>query len=191
MQANLTKTALIIIDIQMDYFAGALPLEKPELAVKHAAELLEAFRDQGANVLHVQHENLNPDLPFMHSGTAGYKLHPLVQPKANEARIVKHSPNAFWQTKLNEQLANKGIERVIICGMMSQLCVQTTATSAMEHGYQVVIAEDACATQATEFNGQSLSATQVHSAAMAAVNIFADIHTTHELISHIAKATAA
>ena len=145
------------------------------MTAEKAAQLLAHFRQTKQPVFHVQHENLNPDLPFMKPGSEGQALHPLVKPAAGEALIVKNYPNAFWQTTLFEQLKEANVGDVVICGMMSQLCVQTTSTSAMEHGFSVTVIEDACATQPTEVLGQPLSAHSVHCSAMAAMQVFAQI----------------
>lgn len=178
-----SNTALILIDIQMDYFDGAMPLVEPERALANATQLLSSFRKSQAAIFHIQQENHNPELPFLLANTPGQALHQAVQPIDGEALIIKNYPNAFWQTALFDKLKDQSVEQVVIAGMMSQLCVKTTASSAMEHGFGVTLVEDACATTGTEINGYKLSAEQVHWAAMASLSMFAKITTTLEFLA--------
>lgn len=172
----MTETALVIIDIQNDYFpGGALELVEPLKAAANARKLLDSFRASGQLVLHVQHENHNPELPFMLPGTEGQKIHSEVQPTEGENLITKHFPNAFRQTRLEEVLRDKGIEKLIIAGMMTHMCVSATARAAMELGFQVAIVQDACATRALEFRGKTIPAETVHQTALAEVAMFTEI----------------
>ena len=81
--------------------------------------------------------------------------------------LIKHRPNSFHGTRLQELLQDVEVEEVILCGAMSQMCVDATARAAADFGFAVTIAEDACAARAVEFGGVSVSAEQVHAAFMA------------------------
>lgn len=162
------KIALILIDIQNDYFPGGdWELHEMTAASAQAAELLRAARVQGDLVVHIRHENPNPDAPFFRTGSKGAEIHASVLPQDGEAVLTKHRPNSFHGTRLQELLQDAEVEEVILCGAMSQMCVDATARAAADFGFAVTIAEDACAARAVEFGGVSVSAEQVHAAFMA------------------------
>ncbi len=162
------KIALILIDIQNDYFPGGdWELHEMTAASAQAAELLRAARAQGDLIVHIQHENPNPDAPFFRAGSKGAEIHTSVLPQDGEAVLTKHRPNSFHGTRLQELLQEAEVEEVILCGAMSQMCVDATARAAADFGFAVTIAEDACAARAVEFGGVSVSAEQVHAAFMA------------------------
>lgn len=179
----MTKTALVIVDIQNDYFPnGAMELVDPAKAAANARTLLDAFRANGQPIIHIQHENPNPDLPFLLPGTEGQKIHPEVQPAKGETVIVKHFPSAFRQTDLDERLKSLGVDKVLIAGMMTHMCVSGTARAAMELGFQVAIAQDACATRALQFKGNTIPADTVHQTALAELTLFAELVDTQQLV---------
>ena len=91
--------ALLIIDIQNDYFpGGAYPLVEPEAAAGAAQRVLERFREDGEPVVHLRHVWDAPDATFMRPGTDGIEIHPLVAPADGEAVIDKSEPNGFLGT---------------------------------------------------------------------------------------------
>lgn len=179
----MSKAALIIIDIQNDYFpGGAFELEGTEAAAKNAALALATFRERGWPVFHVRHESVAPGSTFFLPGTPGAEIHPHVSPHEDETVILKHFPNSFRETGLDELLRASGAERLVICGMMSLMCVDSTVRAAFDLGWEVTLLHDACAARALEFDGQPIPAAQVHGAFMAALGLrFAALTATSEL----------
>lgn len=163
-------TALILIDIQNDYFPdGRWPVAGMEAAARNAARLLAKARDNGTVIVHIHHEIPGVSAPFFASGSTGAEIHPLVAPQADELTILKHTPNSFHQTDLHENLQTLGITDLTICGAMSQMCIDATTRAATDLGYTNTVIHDACAARALEFNGVSVPAEQVHAAFMAAL----------------------
>jgi nicotinamidase-related amidase len=161
---------LLIVDIQNDYFpGGAYPLVEPERAAAAARRALEAFRAAGDPVVHVQHVWDEPDAEFMRPGTTGVEIHPDVTPAAGETVITKESPNAFLGTALEEHLRSIGAEQLVVCGMMTSMCVDATARAASDLSFAVTVLEDACAAPDLEFGGVSVPAAQVGAAFLAAL----------------------
>ena len=162
--------ALIVVDIQNDYFpGGAHPLVAPEAAAANARRLLDAFRAEGAPLVHVQHVWDAPDASFMRPGTAGVEIHESVAPLAGEPVIRKAHPNSFLGTALEETLRADGVDEVVVCGMMTSMCVDATARAASDLGFTVTVVHDACATLDLEFGGETIPARQVHGAFLAAL----------------------
>src|SRR5581483_4717415 len=109
--------ALVIVDIQNDYFpGGAHPLHEPEAAAAAAAATLARFRAAGEHVVHVQHVWEGPEATFMRPGTDGVEINDAVAPLAGEPVITKDAPNAFLRTDLEAQLRGHGVDEVVVCG---------------------------------------------------------------------------
>lgn len=164
----MSDTALILIDIQNDYFEnGNWPVAKMFDVSKNAARLLAHARDQGCAVFHIRHEIPSDDAPFFRPGSQGAEIHASVAPSGEEPVITKNRPNSFQGTSLREDLEAKGIKEVVICGAMSQMCIDATTRSAVDFGYSVSVIEDACGAKEQSFSGVAVSASQVHAAFMA------------------------
>ncbi len=162
--------ALLIIDIQRDYFpGGAFPLVEPEAAAAHAAELLAAFRAAGGQVVHMQHVAEEPDAAFMRAGSLGVEIHDLVAPTGDELVLTKAAPNSFLHTALHAELTGRGIDELVVSGMMSSMCVDATVRAAADLGYSVQVAHDACAAPDLEFGDHPIPGATVHAAFMAAL----------------------
>jgi nicotinamidase-related amidase len=177
------NTALLIIDIQNDYFpGGAMELEGCAEAGAQAGKLLEAFRDKGLPVIHVQHISTRPGASFFVPGTHGVEIHSSVAPRTGETIIQKNFPNSFRDTPLLQQLRDKDITRLVIAGMMTQMCIDTTVRAAADLGFACSLAHDACATRDLTFGGVTVPAASVQVAFLAALNgLFAKLQTVDEL----------
>jgi nicotinamidase-related amidase len=177
------KRALVIIDIQNDYFPGGrMPLVGPEAAAARAAELLAAFRARGEPVFHVQHVSTRAGATFFLPDTDGVQIHASVAPREGEGVIVKHFPNAFRGTPLAEQLRGGGIGELVFAGMMTHMCIDTSVRAASDQGFACSLVADACATRDLAWAGQTIPAAQVHAAYLAALNgAFARVASAAEL----------
>ncbi|MBN9025898.1 MAG: cysteine hydrolase [Rhizobiales bacterium] len=164
----MSQRALIIVDLQNDYFPdGNFPLDGIDAAAANAAKVLEAARRSGDTVIHVQHHSQAPNAPFFVPGTRGVEIHAAVRPAEGEAVVTKNYPNSFRATTLKELLDRNGVEDVVIVGAMSHMCIAATGRAAADFGYRTTVIHDACATRALEFNGTVIPSAQVHAANMA------------------------
>ena len=184
----MSKTALIIVDLQNDYFQGGKwQLEGSEAAAANAARLLTAFRAKGLPVVHVRHVFASSDAPFFAPGSKGAEVYPLVQEQPGEAVLIKQQINSFRDTELKQVLDQAGASQVLICGAMSHMCIDAVTRAAHDFGYSCAVAHDACATLALEFNGVGVPASQVHAAYMAALAFaYAKVDTTDALLGDLA-----
>jgi nicotinamidase-related amidase len=176
-------TALVIIDIQNDYFpGGAMELEGAEAAGTKASAVLNHFRKNGNPVIHVRHVSVRPGSTFFIPGTRGAEIHAAVQPASGESVIEKNFPNAFRNTSLRENLEHLGVTNLVVAGMMTHMCVDASVRHAADLGYKVTLLGDACATRAQSYGGETVPARQVHAAFLAALNgFYAKVVNTHEL----------
>jgi nicotinamidase-related amidase len=164
------ERALVIIDIQRDYVpGGAYPLVEPEAAAANAKRLLEAFRDSGEPIVHLQHVWDAPEATFMRPGTDGVEIHADVAPEGEETVLRKAQPNGFVGTALERELRGHGVEEIVVAGMMSSMCVDATVRGAVDLGFTATVVHDACAAPDLEFAGEAIPGKTVHGAFMAAL----------------------
>lgn len=178
-------TALILIDLQNDYFpGGAMELAGADAAVANAARLAGHFRERGLPLVHIRHASTRPGATFLVPGTPGAEIHAAVAPLPGETVFVKHYPNALRETPLAAHLRERGIARLVIAGMMTQMCVDTSTRAAADAGFGCTLAHDACATRALTFGGRTVAAEDVQAAYMAALQgAFARVVTTGDAIA--------
>ncbi|MNV56964.1 Streptothricin hydrolase [compost metagenome] len=185
----MAKQALIVVDIQNDYFPqGKWPLVGADAAADNAVRLIKAFRDAGDSVVHIRHEFTSEDAPFFTPNSEGAKLHPKVLNRADEPVVLKHFVNSFRETELQSILDEQGIKELVVVGSMSHMCVDGITRAAADFGYTVTVIHDACATRDLEFNGVTVPAAQVHAAFMAALAFaYASVVSTNEYLTRSRK----
>jgi nicotinamidase-related amidase len=178
------KTALLIIDIQNDYFAnGKMELTGSEKASENAKLILDRFRSDKLPVIHIQHIAASSSATFFLPNTTGAEIHENVKPLHQEKIIIKHYPNSFRATGLLDYLHELGITDLVICGMMTHMCVDATTRAAKDLGFNCTLISDACATRDLEINGQSVKAPDVQISFLAALNYtYATVKTTRQFL---------
>ena len=161
--------ALVIVDIQRDYFPGGkMELHEPEAAAANAGRVLEAFRAAGDPVFHVQH--LSPaGGGFLEEGTDGAEIMDPVTPREGETLITKRKPNAFLGTELEQHLRGLGVGEVVVAGMMTSMCVDATTRAGADLGFEMTLVADACAAPGLEHDGRRVDARDVHASFVAAL----------------------
>ena len=164
------NTALIIIDVQNDYFQGGrMALPGAEEAAGNIRRVLEAWRGNMLPIIHIQHVSVREGATFFLPETDGVRIHPLVEPTAGEKVIVKHWPNSFRETELLEYLHDTGIDHLVVAGMMTFMCVDATTRAALDLGFGCTLLHDCTAAPPVEFSGVSCSAEQVRAAVTSAL----------------------
>jgi len=181
--------ALVLVDIQNDYFPnGKMELHDPMKAARNASEILRWFRIKNYEIYHIQHVSNRTGANFFFPGTEGVKIHKSVLPLEQENVIVKHAPNSFLNTELLNKLKEKGIKELVICGMMTHMCIDATIRAAKDLGFECILIEDACTTKALNYRDQVIPAEQVHFAFISALNeMYATVYETNEFLSKSAN----
>ena len=179
----MADTALIIIDLQNDYFpGGTMELDGAEAAAQRAKRVLDKFREEQRPVIHVRHLSVRPGATFFIPGTKGAEIHEAVKPAAGETVVEKNFPNSFRNTSLKDILEKNAIENLVVAGMMTHMCVDATVRHAADAGYKITLLGDACATRQLNYSGEAVPAKQVHAAFLAALNgLYAKVVKTDEL----------
>ena len=150
--------ALLVIDIQQDYFPGGkFPLEGAEEALQHALTAIERAKREGTKVVAIQH--LAPaGAPFFEEGSEGARLHPKIEDAVRgEALVTKREADSFLNTNLASVLQEAGVNELEVVGMMTQHCVTHTSLSPGAHGKPVKIYGDACAAPTRALSALALS----------------------------------
>lgn len=187
---TMTKTALIVVDIQNDYFPdGKWPLSGVEAAASNAARLIANARSAGDLVVHIRHEFPTANAPFFQPGSQGAAIHPSVMNLDSEHVVLKQQINSYRDTDLKQHLDGNGIGEVVVCGNMSHMCVDAVTRASADFGYPVTVIHDACASRDLEFNGVNVPANLAHAAFMSALGFaYARMMSTDEYVGSAAKA---
>lgn len=183
----MTISALILIDIQNDYFpqfsSAKKPLPTMQDAADNAARLLDNARTKSTLVIHIRHIAKSMDAPFFLPGSDGSEIHGSVLPIQTEIVVIKTRPNSFFGTELEATLRENGIEKLVICGAMTQMCIDATTRAAVDLGFGTVVVDDACAASSVTHTGVEVSAQSVHAAIMAPLAAsYASVLPTSELL---------
>jgi nicotinamidase-related amidase len=178
-------TALLLVDIQNDYFpGGAMALTGMEKAGQQAGRLLAEFRSRQMPVFHVRHLSVRPGATFFVPETNGAEIHKTVLPLPEEVLTEKIFPNSFRETALLDRLRNAGVEHLVICGAMSHMCIDATTRAAFDLGFQCTVVEDACAARDLRHGDEVIEAAKVHGAFMAALaGTYARVTTAEDIIN--------
>jgi len=181
----MSQKALIIIDLQKDYFPGGKwELDEIGKASENAARLIKSFRAKNDLVIHVRHEFVSDSSPFFNPGSVGAAIHDKVKPIPGELVVLKNQVNSFQETNLKEILTQNNVQDLVICGAMSHMCVDATTRAATDLKYECTLIHDACATRDLEFNGIVVPSRQVHAAHMAALSFaYANLVSTDEFLN--------
>ncbi len=149
--------ALIVIDMQLGVFKSPIipPIAGDKDLLSQVMRLISGARAASVPIIYVQH-NGGRGHP-LERGTPGWNIHPDIAPSRNDAVIEKDTPDSFHGTELQKQLESRNIKTLVICGMQTEFCVDTTCRRAFSLGYQVILAKDAHSTWDTDI----LSASQI------------------------------
>ncbi len=171
------KTALVIIDVQNDYFpGGTMELVCADETASKAANILSYFRRKEMPVIHVQHIALQEGATFFLPNTKGSEIHKIITPLKTEKVITKNFPNSFRDTELLDYLKENNISKLILCGMMTDVCVDSTTRAAMDFGFENTIITDAVTTRDREFNGKVIPAEQVTESYLSGLNALGGLY---------------
>jgi nicotinamidase-related amidase len=140
-----TSDAVLVIDAQVDLIQGDKPVYNGSAVVARIRSLTERARQAGVLVIYLLDKDVAPpDSP-------GWQLDPGLHARDDDPRIRKDYSDSFHHTDLDDQLQQRGVTRVIVCGCTTDACVDLTARRAVSLGYDVVLASDAHTTTDNSF----------------------------------------
>lgn len=184
----MTKRALIVIDVQNEYFEGALPISDPppETSLQNIGRAIEAATAANVPVIVVRHTDTEDDADMFRQGSHTWELHPEIERRERDHLVDKTLPGSFTDTPLGDILAAEQIDTVSITGYMTHMCVDTTARQAAHRGLAVEILNDATGTLPLSNSGGSASGEELHRATLVAQGqFFADVLSTDDWLGRI------
>lgn len=162
----MTKRALLVIDVQNEYFTGRLPVTYPGNTLRNILCAMAAAHSAGIPVAVVQHTAPQPDSSVFRKGSREWELLPEVASRPRDVLIQKSLPGSFTGTELESWLRGRGIETVVISGYMTQMCCDTTARQAAHLGLNVEFLSDATGTLDIENEAGKVTAEELHRATL-------------------------
>ncbi len=140
------KRALLVIDVQNEYFTGLLPITHPEGHLTNILRVMDTATAHSIPLVVIRHTFPQPDKPFFKRGTPQWELHPEIQARPHDLLIEKILPGSFSGTMLEPWLLRQSIDTVTIAGYMTHMCCDTTARQAVHRGFTVEFLSDATGT---------------------------------------------
>lgn len=177
------KQGLLVIDVQNDYFTGGkMILTGADEALLKINALEERFLAEKLPIIYIQHIKYETNADFFGVGTEGVDLHPQLKHDASSIIVEKQFPNSFQSTPLQQQLEKNGVEQLVICGMMTHMCIRATTPVAESLGYAPIVITDATATRDLTVNGELIPAKQIQETMLAELSVVARMVTANEFL---------
>jgi nicotinamidase-related amidase/ribosomal protein S18 acetylase RimI-like enzyme len=185
-KVNTMKQALLVIDVQNEYFTGKLPVTYPEGSFENILKAMDRAHASHVPIVVIQHTNLTPDATTFRKGTPAWELHDEVKRRHFDIVIEKNLPGSFTGTTLERWLKDHGIVVITIAGYMTQMCCDTTARQAFHLGYTVNFLSDATGTLSITNTAGSITAADLHHAILITQQMrFSTVVKTDEWIGRI------
>ena len=164
--------ALIVIDVQREYFDGALPISHPVGHLESILRVMDGAKDAGVPTAVVRHHQADPESPIFRKDSEMWQLHPDVESRPRDILIDKQLPGCFTGTGLEQWLRDQKADTVSIAGYMTHMCCDTTARQAFHRGYQVEFLRDATGTLTVENAAGKATAEQLQQSILVAQQMF-------------------
>ncbi len=177
--------ALLVIDVQNEYFTGKLPIAHPSGALDNVLRAMDAAASAQVPVVVIQHTAPMPDSPVFVRGTAAWELHSEIAKRRADRWVEKHYPGSFTGTALESYLKERQIDTVTILGFMTHMCCDTTSRQAFHRGFKVEFLKDATGTLPLENPVGSVAAEDLHRTVLAVQHRFASVMSTDEWIEKL------
>lgn len=162
------KRALVVVDVQNEYFSGALPITYPQGHFANILRVMDVAAASDIPVVVVQHTFPQPDKPFFQRGTPEWALHPEVQARPYTLLLEKNLPGSFTGTTLEPWLHQQAVDTVVIAGYMTHMCCDATARQAVHRGFSVEFLSDATGTLPLKNTAGEVSAEELQRAILCA-----------------------
>jgi nicotinamidase-related amidase len=186
---NLTenrKRALLVIDVQNEYFTGKLPITYPAGSLANVLRAMDAARASGVPVVAIQHASPQANAAVFRKGSEEWELHGEVASRPHDVLIQKSLPGSFTGTNLETWLRERGVETVVIAGYMTQMCCDTTARQAVHLGFGVEFLSDGTGTLAVKNAAGTVSDEELHRAILVTQQMrFSRVMKTDEWIEQL------
>lgn len=182
------KRAVLVIDVQNEYFTGKLPVTYPENSFENIIKVMDFTNENNIPIALIQHTNPGKDAVTFKKGTDGHDIHEDILKRKYDKIIEKNLPGSFTGTELEQWLKEKNVDTIVICGYMTQMCCDTTARQAMHLGLNVEFLSDATGTLDISNSAGEISAEELHKAILVTQAMrFSEVMSTDKWIKDIRK----
>lgn len=182
------KRALLVIDVQNDYFAGRHTITYPEGSFVSIQRTMDIAHDAGIPIVLIQHTATGSSAMEFVKGTHGWEIPCELVDRPHDIIIEKTLPGSFTGTDLEQFLRDLEIDTVVIAGYMTQMCCDTTSRQAVHLGFSVEFLSDATGTHAFSGSAGSVTDEELHRAVLVVQNSrFARVMTVDEWVDCLAK----
>ncbi|MEQ9409520.1 MAG: cysteine hydrolase family protein [Fuerstiella sp.] len=164
--------ALLVIDVQREYFDGALPITHPAGHLQQILNVMDSAAEAGIPTAVIRHHQADPDSPIFRRDSDMWQLHPDVARRPHDILIDKQLPGSFTGTSLQDWLQKVNADTVCIAGYMTHMCCDTTARQAFHRGYKVEFLRDATGTLNVENQAGAVTADDLQTATLVAQQMF-------------------
>lgn len=164
--------ALLVIDVQQEYFSGALPISYPAGHLDRILDVMDAASKAGVPIAVIRHHQSDPESPIFRLNSEAWKLHPEVEKRPRSILIEKQLPGSFTGTNLESWLKSINADTVTIAGYMTHMCCDTTARQACHLGYKVEFLSDATGTLTVENSAGVATAEELQRSILVAQQMF-------------------
>ena len=169
------KKALLVLDAQVAFFHLNRPLYNAEIVLNNIRALIDRARAAGAPIVYLQHYAGQGSV--FEKGSSGWQIHPSIGPQPEDSVIEKHKADAFQATPLEERLAQLAVRSIVVCGFVTEGCIDTTVRRASSLGFNVELARDGHSTT----DGEILAASQIVDHHNSVLAIFAQVKNSDEI----------
>ena len=180
--------ALLVIDVQREYFDGALPITHPAGHLEEILRVMDFAAKASIPTVVVRHHQPDPDSPLFRHGSEMWQLHGEVESRPRDLLVDKQLPGSFTNTPLDTFLKSHEIDTLTIAGYMTQICCDTTARQGFHRGYKVEFLSDATGTLDVENSAGSVTAEELHRSILVAQQMFiSEVVTTKDWLTRISS----
>lgn len=180
------KRALLVIDVQYEYFTGKMPVTYPEGSLDNILKAVDAANQSEIGVILIRHEAPQKDAAAFVKGSRGWDIHEALLQKKHLSIVDKNLPGSFTATGLEDFFREMGIDTIVICGYMTQMCCDTTARQAVHLGFSVEFLSDATGTLDVSNKAGKITAEELHRAILVTQAMrFSKVISTDEWIKEL------
>ena len=179
------RRALLVIDVQNEYFTGKLPVTHPSGSFDNILKVMDAAARDKMPTAVIQNSAKSPESPVFRKGSREWELHPEIAKRNFDVLIEKNLPDGFTGTILEKWLRDNHIDTVTITGYMTQNCCDTTARRAFHLGFGIEFLSDATGTLSITNEAGSVTAEELHRAILVAQARFGRVVATDEWLEQL------
>ena len=179
--------ALLVIDVQREYFDGALPITHPAGHLEQILKVMDQAKVAGVPTAVIRHHQADPESPIFRLNSDAWQLHDEVESRPRDVLIDKQLPGSFTGTQLDEWLKSVDADTVSIAGYMTHMCCDTTARQAFHRGYRVEFLNDATGTLSVQNEAGSATAEELQKSILVAQQMFiSEVLSTDDWLTRLA-----